>query len=46
MNLSILIPLLEGLQNIWFNLVSITPMKSFLDDGSTDASWSIIEQFC
>jgi glycosyltransferase involved in cell wall biosynthesis len=54
MNLSILIPLLneeESLQELYTWIISI--MKSnnysyeiiFLDDGSTDGSWSIIEGF-
>lgn len=54
MNLSILIPLLneeESLQELYNWIIKVMQVNNytyeiiFLDDGSTDASWSIIEQF-
>jgi glycosyltransferase involved in cell wall biosynthesis len=54
MNLSILIPLLneeESLQELYSWIIKVMQAHNysyeiiFLDDGSTDASWSIIEQF-
>lgn len=54
MNLSILIPLLneeESLQELYTWIIKVMQANNytyeilFLDDGSSDASWSIIEQF-
>ncbi len=54
MNLSILIPLLneeESLQELYTWIIKVMQANNysyeviFLDDGSTDKSWSIIEQF-
>ncbi|MBX9887466.1 MAG: glycosyltransferase family 2 protein [Flavobacteriaceae bacterium] len=54
MNLSILIPLLneeESLQELYNWIIKVMQANNytyeiiFLDDGSSDASWSIIEQF-
>jgi glycosyltransferase involved in cell wall biosynthesis len=53
MNLSILIPLLneeESLKELYTWIIKVMQSNYsyeiiFLDDGSTDDSWSIIEQF-